>query len=121
MAAGLLTAAFLALSATANAGPYVNLTQPCDCPPNHYSAFHYITPVFYRWAAWCHGPCRYTMAKNYLPDVKPTFHVCKYHCPAANPRLFSLANYPGIDGRELCSMYPTTAPSSPMMRDYLSR
>lgn len=115
--AALTAAALLALSATSHAGPYVNLMQPCDCPPNHYSAFHYITPIAYRWVAWCHGPCCYTMAKNLSPDIKPTFHVCKYHCPAANPLLFSLANYPMLDGRPICSCYTSSTPSSPRTVD----
>jgi hypothetical protein len=102
---GLLMGCCLFLSRTASAGPYVNVMQPCDCPPTHYSAMHVLTPVMYRWAAWCQGPCRYTFARVLRPEIPSTFHVKKYHCPSVNPLQFSLANYPGLSGSPPASSY----------------
>jgi hypothetical protein len=110
--AGLLVGCGLSLIGSADAGPYVNVMQPCDCPPNHYSAFHVLTPVAWRWAAWCQGPCRYTFAKNIFPDVPPTHRVVRYHCPSVNPLQFSVENYPGLDGNIPASTYPSSQPSS---------
>jgi hypothetical protein len=94
--AGLIGGACLLLARGASAGPYVEVMQPCDCPPTHYSALHVLTPIAYRWAAWCQGPCRYTFVKNYYPTVAPTDYVTKYHCPSVNPLQFSVLNYPGL-------------------------
>lgn len=102
---GLLMGCWIGLTESAGAGPYVNVMQPCDCPPTHYSAFHVLTPIAWRWAAWCQGPCRYTFAKNKFPDVAPTYHVVRYHCPSVNPRQFSIENYPGLDGNIPGSTY----------------
>jgi hypothetical protein len=104
-AAGLILGACLGLPAAAVAGPYVNVMQPCDCPPTHYSAFHVLTPVFYRWAAWCQGPCRYTFAPNYHPDIPPTYWITKYHCPSVNPLQFAMQNYPGLGGPNVSASY----------------
>ena len=60
---GLFVSYWLIQAGTAWAGPYVNAMQPCDCPENHYSAMHVLTPVLWRWAAWCQGPCHYTFAR----------------------------------------------------------
>ncbi len=103
---GLLVGFWLSVAGAASAGPYVNLMQPCDCPPTHYSAMHVLTPFAWRWAAWCQGPCRYTFAKNKFPDIPPTPHVVRYHCPSINPRQFSIENYPGLDGNPPTSIYP---------------
>jgi hypothetical protein len=105
--ASLVVGCWLGLAGSASAGPYVNLMQPCDCPPTHYSALHVLTPFAWRWAAWCQGPCRYTFAKIRHPDIPPTPHVIKYHCPSINPLQFSLANYPGLDGNAPASIYPS--------------
>jgi hypothetical protein len=104
---GLLIGWGLGLAGTACAGPYVNLMQPCDCPPNHYSALHVMVPAFYRWAAWCQGPCRYTFARVLHPDVATTTYVKRYHCPSVNPFLFALQNYPGLNGIPPSSSYQT--------------
>jgi hypothetical protein len=96
--AGLIVAMGLLLAKGASAGPYVNVMQPCDCPPTHSSALHVLTPVAYRWAAWCWGPRHYTFAKNLYPSVTPTYYVTKYHCPSINPLQFSVVNYPGLTG-----------------------
>lgn len=108
--AGLVVGCWLGLTGSADAGPYVNLMQPCDCPPNHYTAFHVLTPAAWRWAAWCQGPCRYTFAKNKFPDVPPTHRVVRYHCPSVNPRQFELENYPGLDGNIPASIYSSPQP-----------
>lgn len=112
---GLLVCSGLSLASIASAGPYVNLMQPCDCPPTHYSAMHVLTPFVWRWAAWCQGPCRYTYAKNKFPDIRPTPYKVRYHCPSINPLQFSLENYVGLDGNPPQSTYPTppAAPSPP--------
>lgn len=113
--AGLLMVCWLGFTGAANAGPYVNLMQPCDCPPNHYSAFHVLTPFAWRWAAWCQGPCRYTFAKNKHPDIQPLYRVTRYHCPSVNPLQFSIENYPGLDGHPPVSSYqsPPASPQPP--------
>jgi hypothetical protein len=105
--AGLFIGWCVGLTGSADAGPYVDVMQPCDCPPTHYSAFHVLTPIAWRWAAWCQGPCRYTFAKNLFPDVPPTFRVVRYHCPSVNPLQFSVENYPGLDGNIPGSTYAT--------------
>src|SRR5579884_379950 len=102
---GLLMAWWLSLAGSAWAGPYVNLMQPCDCPPNHYSAIHVLTPALWRWAAWCQGPCKYTFARVLHPDVPTTFYVKRYCCPFVNPMTFSLPNYPGLNGIPPYSSY----------------
>jgi hypothetical protein len=101
----LLMGCWLGLTGTTWAGPYVNLMQPCDCPPNHYSAMHALTPVLWRWAAWCQGPCRYTFARVLHPDVPTTFYVKRYCCPFVNPLRFSVQNYPGMSGIPPYSSY----------------
>jgi hypothetical protein len=103
--AGLIVAASLLGARGASAGPYVNVMQPCDCPPTHYSAFHVLTPIVYRWTAWCWGPRRYTFAKNLYPSVVPTHYVTRYHCPSINPLQFSVINYPGLTGPAPGSSY----------------
>jgi hypothetical protein len=110
--AGLIVGACLGLPGRVGAGPYVNVMQPCDCPPTHYSAFHVLTPIAYRWAAWCRGPCRYTFAKILHPDIPPTDYITKYHCPSINPLQFSVINYPGLGGPPPGSTYqsPPAAP-----------
>ncbi len=109
--AGFLLAAVWSLPSRTEAGPYVNVMQPCDCPPTHYSALHVLTPSFYRWAAWCQGPCRYIFAQKIHPDISPTDYFVPYHCPAINPLQFSVANYPGLGGRLPSSIYqPPPAP-----------
>ncbi len=102
---GLLAGCWLGLAGTAWAGPYVNLMQPCDCPPNHYSALHVLTPVLWRWAAWCQGPSRYTFARTLHPDVPTTYYFKRYHCPSVNPLQFALQNYPGLNGTPPSSSY----------------
>jgi hypothetical protein len=102
---GLILGACLGTPGGAFAGPLVNLMQPCDCPPNHYSAMHVLTPTFYRWAAWCHGPCRYTFVKDNHPDVPPTVNFNPYHCPAVNPLQFSMDHYVGLSGGPPRSTY----------------
>ena len=94
--AGLLVGACLGLPTAANAGPVVNIMQPCDCPCTHYSAMHVLTPVLYRWAAFCQGPCRYTFARNWHPDLPPVDHFRPYHCPSVNPLRFSVQTYIGL-------------------------
>ena len=111
--AGLLVGSWLALTGIVQAGPYVNLMQPCDCPPTHYSAMHVLTPSFYRWAAWCQGPCRYTFAKVLRPEIPPTNRVVKYHCPSINPLKFSLANYPGLEALPPSSTYQSPPAATP--------
>jgi hypothetical protein len=101
----LFVACWLGLAGRAGAGPYVNVMQPCDCPPTHYSALHVIAPTFYRWAAWCQGPCRYTFARVLRPEVATTFYIKKYHCPSVNPLQFALENYPGLAGTPPASSY----------------
>lgn len=101
----LLVGSWLGWANAAHAGPYVNLMQPCDCPPNHYSAMHVLMPSLWRWAAWCQGPCRYTFARVLTPAVPPTSCVVRYHCPSVNPMQFSLANYPGLNGSLPMSTY----------------
>ncbi|MGH7225502.1 MAG: hypothetical protein ACRELF_19975, partial [Gemmataceae bacterium] len=96
--AGLLVACGLGLAGSSEAGPYVNVMQPCDCPPTHYSAFHILTPSYYRWIAWCRGPSKYTFAKMLHPDTATTTYIKKYHCPSVNPLQFSIQNYPGLNG-----------------------
>ena len=116
--AALLVGCWLGLAGFASAGPYVNVMQPCDCPPNHYSAFHVLTPSAWRWAAWCQGPCRYTFAKNKHPEIPPTYQVIRYHCPSVNPLQFSLENYPGLNGNPPASAYPSPpATSQPPPRE----
>lgn len=105
----LVVGCWLGLTATASAGPYVNLMQPCDCPPNHYTAMHVLTPAFWRWAAWCQGPCRYTFARVLHPDIATTYYVKKYHCPSVNPLQFAIQNYPGINGTLPQSNYRPSA------------
>jgi hypothetical protein len=95
--AGLILGVCLGSTSGAGSGPYVNLMQPCDCPPNHYSALHVLVPSFYRWAAWCQGPCRYTFVKDRY-CIPPTHNINPYHCPAANPMQFSLNHYIGLSG-----------------------
>ena len=102
---GLLMGWWLGLAGSAWAGPYVNLMQPCDCPPNHYSAMHVLTPVLWRWAAWCQGPCKYTFARVLHPEVPTTFYVKRYHCPFVNPLQFAVQNYPGFNGIPPYSSY----------------
>jgi hypothetical protein len=106
---GLLVSSWLSLAGVAKAGPYVNLMQPCDCPPNHYSAMHVLMPSLWRWAAWCQGPCHYTFARTLHPDLPPTSCVVRYHCPSVNPLQFSLANYPGLNGSPAASTYQAPA------------
>lgn len=101
----LLAGLWLGLAGTAWAGPYVNVMQPCDCPPNHYSAMHVLVPAFWRWAAWCQGPARYTFARTLHPDVATTYYVKRYHCPSVNPLQFALQNYPGMAGTPPASSY----------------
>jgi hypothetical protein len=108
--AGLVIGTCLLLAREANAGPYVEVMQPCDCPPTHYSAFHILTPIAYRWAAWCRGPCHYTFAKNLYPDVAPTHYITKYHCPSVNPLQFSVLNYPGLGEPPPGSTYQAPPP-----------
>ena len=111
--AGLIVGACLGLPALATAGPVVNIMQPCDCPCTHYSALHVLTPVLYRWAAFCQGPCRYTFARNKHPDIPPVDHFRPYHCPSVNPLRFSMQTYiglgndgyPGLGGPVPCSCY----------------
>jgi hypothetical protein len=103
--AGLLGAAGLVLPAIVQAGPYVNVMQPCDCPPTHYSAMHVLTPSFYRWAAWCQGPCRYTFAPIHHPDIAPIANFNPYHCPSVNPLQFSVNHYVGLGGAPPSSTY----------------
>lgn len=109
---GLLAAGWLGLAGTVCAGPYVNLMQPCDCPPNHYSAMHVLMPSLWRWAAWCQGPCRYTFARTLHPEVASTYYLKRYHCPSVNPFQFALQNYPGLAGIPPSSSYqsPQTEP-----------
>ena len=102
---GLMVGACLLLAKGASAGPCVDVMQPCDCPPTHYSAFHVLTPVAYRWAAWCWGPRKYTFVKNLYPSVPPTYYVTRYHCPSINPLQFSVLNYPGLAGPPPGSTY----------------
>lgn len=106
---GLLVGSWLALTGIVRAGPYVDVMQPHDCPPTHYSALHVLTPSLYRWAAWCQGPRCYTFAKIMHPDVPTTNRVVKYHCPSINPIKFSLANYPGLEGAPPSSTYQSQA------------
>lgn len=96
--AGVLMAWGLSWVGLAGAGPYVNVMQPCDCPPNHYSSLHVLVPALWRWAAWCQGPCRYTFTRTLHPDVASTFYFKRYHCPSVNPLQFALQNYPGLAG-----------------------
>lgn len=107
--AGLLVGSWLALTGMVQAGPYVNVMQPHDCPPTHYSALHVLTPVLYRWAAWCQGPRCYTFAKIMHPEIASTNRVVKYCCPSVNPLAFSLANYPGLEGAPPSSTYQSSA------------
>ena len=107
--ASLLAVCWFGLAGSAWAGPYVNVMQPCDCPPNHYSALHVLFPAFYRWAAWCQGPCRYTFARALHPDVATTFYLKRYHCPSVNPLQFSLQNYVGLNGTPPSSSYQSSA------------
>jgi hypothetical protein len=102
---GLLLSCWLGLAGTVCAGPYVNLMQPCDCPPNHYSAMHVLTPALWRWAAWCQGPCRYTFARVLHPEVPTTSYVKRYHCPFVNPLQFAVQTYPGMNGIPPSSSY----------------
>lgn len=116
--AGLLVGCWLGLAGPAAAGPYVNLMQPHDCPPTHYSALHVLTPVFYRWAAWCQGPRRYTFAKILNPDIQPKHYKLRYHCPSINPLQFELETYPGLNGNPPASLYPTPPPRPQVPREY---
>ncbi|HEY7327010.1 MAG TPA: hypothetical protein VH592_05195 [Gemmataceae bacterium] len=102
---GLLLVGWLGLAGTVFAGPYVNVMQPCDCPPNHYSAMHVLTPVLWRWAAWCQGPCKYTFARVLRPEIATTTYIKRYHCPFVNPIQFSVQNYPGLNGIPPSSSY----------------
>jgi hypothetical protein len=119
--AGWIVAACLGLPVAASAGPVVNIMQPCDCPCTHYSAMHVLTPVFYRWAAFCHGPCRYTFARNKHPDIPPTDYFKPYHCPSVNPLQFSVrnyvglgsTNYPGLGGPVPCSCHKSQQEQQP--------
>ena len=106
---GLLVGCWLGLAGSASAGPYVDVMQPCDCPPTHYSAFHVLTPVYYRWIAWCRGPNNYTFAKTLHPDTATTSYIKKYHCPSVNPLQFALQNYPGLNGTLPRSTYQSSA------------
>jgi hypothetical protein len=106
---GLLVGWLLGLTGTVYAGPYVNLMQPCDCPPNHYSALHVMVPAFYRWAAWCQGPCRYTFARVLHPDIATTTYIKRYRCPSVAPLSFELQNYPGLSGTPPTSSYQSQA------------
>jgi hypothetical protein len=107
---GLVAGCWLGLVGSAGAGPYVNVMQPCDCPPTHYSAMHVLTPAFYRWAAWCQGPCRYTFARVLHPDIPTTNYIKRYHCPSVNPLQFSVENYPGLGGPPPSSAYQSQSP-----------
>src|SRR5579875_3354449 len=102
---GLLLGCWLGLAGTVYAGPYVNLMQPCDCPPNHYSTLHVMVPALYRWAAWCQGPCRYTFARVLHPEIATTTYIKRYHCPSVKPLQFALQNYPGLNGIPPSSSY----------------
>jgi hypothetical protein len=106
----LFVGCWLGLAGRASAGPYVNVMQPCDCPPNHYSSLHIMAPALYRWAAWCQGPCRYTFARVLHPEVATTTYIKKYHCPSVNPLQFALENYPGMAGTPPASSYQSTSP-----------
>jgi hypothetical protein len=110
---GLIVGAFLGLPAGAGAGPIVNVMQPCDCPPTHYSDLHVLTPVLYRWAAWCQGPCRYTFAKRWHPEIAPNDYFNNYRCPSVNPLAFSINHYLGIAGSPPCSMYQSPQENQP--------
>lgn len=114
---GLLIGWWLGVAGAACAGPHVNLMQPCDCPPNHYSSMHVLTPALWRWAAWCQGPCRYTFARVLRPEIATTTYVKRYHCPFVNPAQFSAQNYPGLNGIPPYSSYQsqleTSQPSQP--------
>jgi hypothetical protein len=101
----LFASCWLGLAGTVSAGPYVNVMQPCDCPPTHYSSLHIIAPAFYRWAAWCQGPCRYTFARVLRPEVATTYNLKRYHCPAVNPLQFAVQNYVGLGGNIPSSTY----------------
>jgi len=103
---------WLGLAGSASAGPFINVMQPCDCPPTHYSDLHIITPALYRWAAWCQGPCRYTFARVLRPEIATTTYIKKYHCPSVNPLQFALENYPGLAGTPPASSYQSTSPLS---------
>ena len=107
-AVGLFVAAWLVLPACVEAGPYINYGQPCDCPPTHYSGFHIATPIFYRWAAWCQGPTRYTFAQIRYPDIASTVNTNTYHCPSVNPLQYSLDHYLGLNGSIPCSIYQSS-------------
>ncbi len=103
--AGLILGACLVLPAGVSAGPYVNVMQPCDCPPTHYSALHVLTPTFYRWAAWCQGPSRYTFACIQNPEIQPNYYIKPYHCPSVNALQYAVNNYPGLGGLVPSSTY----------------
>lgn len=109
-------ACWLGLAASASAGPVVNLMQPCDCPPNHYSAFEILTPSWYRWAAWCQGPCRYTFARVLHPDIPPPHYIKKYHCPSVNPLQFAIQTYPGLNGTLPQSTFQSTSEMAQVRR-----
>ena len=108
----MIAIACLGLPGLVEAGPCVDVMQPCDCPPTHYRAFHILTPIVYRWAAWCWGPRCYTFAKDMHPNIAPTNYVTRYHCPTINPLQFSVLNYPGLGGPPPGSTYqsPQAAP-----------
>lgn len=112
---GLFVGACLGVPSFVAAGPYVNVMQPCDCPPTHYSALHVLTPAFYRWAAFCQGPRCYIFAPNKYPDLPPVPWITKYHCPSVNPLQFSVQNYVGLNGVIPTSTYPSppTTPQAP--------
>jgi hypothetical protein len=108
--AGLIVGTLLIGATPASAGPYVNVMQPCDCPPTHYSALHVLTPAFYRWGAWCQGPSRYTFACIQHPDLQPGYYIKPYHCPSANPLQFAVNNYPGLGSPPPGSTYKSPPP-----------
>lgn len=113
----LLAGFWLGLAGSAWAGPYLNVMQPCDCPPNHYSVFHVLTPAIYRWEAWIQGPRRYTFARTLHPEVATTYYLKRYHCPSVNPLQFALQNYPGFNGRPPASSYQSPSQTEQTPRE----
>jgi hypothetical protein len=105
----------LTWTAGAGAGPVVDLMQPCDCPPTHYSALHVLTPELYRlnaWSRWWHGQAYWIYPPNYHPEIPLHYHPIHYHCPSVNPLKFSIDHYPGLVAPPPCSCYHSPADES---------
>jgi hypothetical protein len=92
---GWLVAAVPARAQTATGAPIYGQNRCCE--RWQYPIANYWLPFTYRWRAWCRGPCRYTFARNFHPDIPVSFHPIPYRCRSVDPLIYSLDHYyPGV-------------------------